>query len=321
MIVKRLGAIVLAVILILGALVVRDRVIDDNGGSGDDDPPRADREIVCVSDLRDVCDALADDRDIRIEPAGATLDELAALDDPADAPIWITMHPFPAMVDDLRVGARREPLNAESTVVASSPITLVMAAGESAALTAECGEPLEWECIGEAAGNPWTEIGSTSLQGDVRPAFARISTAIGILGVADAVAGYFGTSPIQTDEPEFVSWARRLADAVPATAVTGANAIATIEVRRSALDIAVGAEAELSENGRASLGLQYADPMIRADVVVAVPDGASLPSGLAADLGRLLVTDGNWDPPSAEPNPLPDARELLAIRSAWMAFT
>ena len=58
MILKRLGAIALAVILVGGAWVVRDRVIEDNGGSGTDDPPRADREIVCVSDLREACDAL-----------------------------------------------------------------------------------------------------------------------------------------------------------------------------------------------------------------------------------------------------------------------
>ena len=59
MILKRLGAIALAVILIGGAWLVRDRVIDDDGGSGNDDPPRAGREIVCVEDLRDACDALA----------------------------------------------------------------------------------------------------------------------------------------------------------------------------------------------------------------------------------------------------------------------
>ena len=82
--------------------------------------------------------------------------------------------------------------------------------------------------------------------GDVRPAFAPIDSAIGLLGVADAVSGYFGTSPIQVKDPGFVSWARPLAKAVPASALTGGTAIKTIQTRPSALDIAVGAFAELS---------------------------------------------------------------------------
>ena len=105
MILKRLGAVALAVILIGGAWLIRDRVIDDGGGgSGTNDPPRADREIVCVSDLRESCDALAEtlDIEIRIEAAGATLDALAALEDPSEAPIWITMEPLPASAANKR---------------------------------------------------------------------------------------------------------------------------------------------------------------------------------------------------------------------------
>ena len=61
--------------------------------------------------------------------------------------------------------------------------------------------------------------------------------------------------------------------------------------------------------------------MIRADVVVAVPAGASVPSGLINDLERLLVTEGSWeDPASTEPNPLPSATDMLAIREAWKDF-
>jgi hypothetical protein len=61
--------------------------------------------------------------------------------------------------------------------------------------------------------------------------------------------------------------------------------------------------------------------MIRADVVVAVPEGASLSNGLIDDLGRLLVTEGRWDPPSTDANPLPSAAEMLDIRATWKDFT
>ena len=158
-----------------------------------------------------------------------TLDALAALDDPSEAPIWITMAPFPAMVDDLRAGARRDPLGTDQTTIASSPITLVVLADRASALTTACSDPLDWTCVGEAAGNAWEEIGGDPSWGLVRPAFAPIDSAIGLLGVADAVSGYFGASPIQVDDPGFVSWARPLARAVPATALTGGTAIKTIQ--------------------------------------------------------------------------------------------
>ena len=142
-----------------------------------------------------------------------------------------------------------------------------------------------------------------------------------MLGVGQAVSGYFAGGSIQPSDADFVSWARQLSRAVSVSAVTGRTAIETIPTRPSALDIAVGAAAEFTGTGRSELGLQYADPMIRADVVVAVPGDASMPSGLTDELTRLLVTEGRWDSPSTEPNPLPTAIELLAIREAWQDIT
>ena len=119
-------------------------------------------------------------------------------------------------------------------------------------MTTACGDPLDWTCVGDAAGDSWEDIGGDPSWGLVRPAFAPIDSAIGLLGVADAVSGYFGASPIQVDDPDFVSWARPLARAVPATALTGGTAIKTIQTRPSALDIAVGAVAEMSDTSVAA---------------------------------------------------------------------
>jgi hypothetical protein len=324
MIAKRLGAIALTVALILGAWLIRDRVIDDDGGvAGDDEPPRTEREIVCVSDLREACDALAGalDLDIRIEDAGATLDAFADQENDTDPPIWITMEPFAAMAD-MRVVIRGGPEEfGERIAVASSAIALVVPSDRVAVLAAACGEPLDWRCIGDAAGNPWEDIGGEPSWGTVRPGFTSVDRASGLLGVGAAVAGYFGDTTIVPDDPDFQRWARPLAEAVPASALTGRTAIVTIETRPSALDIAVGAAAELSDPGGTDLSLQYADPMIRADVVVAVPDGMTLPNGIVEELARLLVTEGRWDSPSAGADPLPTALELLAIRGAWKALS
>lgn len=322
MIAKRLGAIALTVAMIVGAWLIRSEVIDDDGGvSGDDDPPPTEREIVCVSDLKAACDALADARDleIRIENAGDTLDALAALDDPSEAPVWITLEPFPEMVDSLRTIRGAPEIGAGQLDVASSRISLVIPNDRAPTLLAFCGDPIQWRCMGENAGQEWTTIDGDPAWREVKPAFAPIDTALGLLGVAGAADGYFGATTIDVNETEFLRWARRLANAVPQGALTGGTPIATIEIRPSALDIAVGAEAELSDAAGSRFTTAYADPMIRADVVVSVPVGTSSPSGLESALRQTLLADG-WDPPSAESNPLPTAVEMLAVRIAWEDF-
>ncbi|MGH9134248.1 MAG: hypothetical protein ACRDZZ_09955 [Ilumatobacteraceae bacterium] len=322
MIARRLGAAALAVGLIGGAWLIRDRVIEDDASA--DGPPREAHQIVCVSDLETACAALDRERDdvsVRIEDAAVTLAATAGLEDASGAPVWVTMAPLPAMVDDLRDAARRAPLETTQSDIASSPIALVVPVDRAAVLAKRCGAPaIEWECLGDVAGEPWSDIDGAGLPGNVRPAFTPIDTALGLLGVADAVAGYFGTAPIVVDDPDFVSWARPLARAVSESALSSGSAIATIQTRRSALDVAVGAEAELSDTSGSTFALAYADPMIRADVVVAVPAGTSLPGDLVDDLAELLRAE-RWDPPSADPNPLPGARDLLAIRAAWKEFT
>jgi hypothetical protein len=318
MIVKRLGAIALAVILILGALVVRDQVIDDN----DTDTPRAAREIVCVEDLRAACLALADaheDLDIEIESAEQTLDDLVALEAPAEAAIWITMAPLPAMLADLRSIENVPALETAQLPVVSSPIALVAAQERIDVLTQHCGGTLQWRCLGDVAGDEWSEIGGDETWETVRPAFSPIDSAIGLLGVADATAGYFGSRTIVTDDVDFTRWASDVAEAVLSSSRPPDSAIATIQRRASALDIAVGAAAELSDSTLDRFTRQYADPMIRADVVVVVPEGVSPPHDVTDELAQYLRAQG-WEAPSSETNPLPPAPQMYAIREAWKGF-
>ena len=79
----------------------------------------------------------------RVEPAGTTLDRLAAPDG-TDAPVWLTVAPFPAMADSLRTAAGLDPLGGPSTP--SPPPPLVVATptgGRSESLATGCaGTPL-----------------------------------------------------------------------------------------------------------------------------------------------------------------------------------
>ena len=76
------------------------------GDEGDDDPapPPAEEasELVCLTELEDVCTELAASRpdlDVTVEDARTTLDRLAAGD---PVPLWLTFEPFPAMAGTLR---------------------------------------------------------------------------------------------------------------------------------------------------------------------------------------------------------------------------
>ena len=99
---KRIGAVALAVALVVGAVVLRRIVDDHSGGSGSSstDSGPATTTVVCIPELETACRALtsADDSlELTIEPAGTTYDRVVK--DPGSAPaVWVTLDPWPAMV-------------------------------------------------------------------------------------------------------------------------------------------------------------------------------------------------------------------------------
>jgi hypothetical protein len=89
---RRLVAFAVAAVLVVGAFFIRREVIDsDDSEAGGSDPPG---ELVCITELADVCAALAtDDLSVTVEDAGTTLDRLGALGDDSDPPLWLTIEP------------------------------------------------------------------------------------------------------------------------------------------------------------------------------------------------------------------------------------
>ena len=96
---KRIGAIVLAAILIGGAVLLR-RAVTGGSDSPTTEPPASATAVTCIPELESACRALAaGDPGIQltIEPAGSTYERVVA--DPSSAPeAWITLAPWPAMV-------------------------------------------------------------------------------------------------------------------------------------------------------------------------------------------------------------------------------
>ena len=221
---KRIGAVAAAVVLIAGALLVRDALDGD-----DDDPtvasgsepttapttPSSPDVIVCAEELGLVCGSLAaalPAAEVRVEPAYTTLDALAA--EGAEPPLWVTMSPFPGMVDAQRATTGDDPLALATTAVGLTPLAVASPAsgGRLTALEASCaGAPL-WRCIGEQAGTPWADLGA-DVGGTVRPSVGDVEeSGLALLAFAGAIAGYFDdptfTQASWEADPGFLPWLR-----------------------------------------------------------------------------------------------------------------
>ncbi len=321
MIVRRTIAVVVAVGLVAGAWLVRSNVLDDDSSGGGGTAPVG--TVVCVPDLAAACrEAVggAGEVELVVEDVDVTLARLAEVE-AAAAPVWVTLDPLPAVAADLRAAGRQPELLVETTTVASSPMSFVVDATRIETLTAECGDPVDWPCLGALAGRPWTDVDPDAAPGSVRPGFAaHPDTALGQLGVADAVTSYFAGAPISASDPGFITWARPLADAVDPSQLQRRSAVATIQVRPSLLDVAVGAESELEGEVADLLAVAYPRSMMRADVVIAVPGGAELPGNLIDGLRAELTTSG-WGDPAGGPSNVPSSAQMIAAQQAWAALT
>jgi hypothetical protein len=335
---KRIGAVLVAVALIVIALVVRRTVLDDDEsvvlgpGSSTTAPPTAATELVCASELAAPCRALGErfpELDVRVEPAGTTLDALADPERPT--PLWATLRPFPEMVDVVRprdpVGYTTEPLAASQLTIAT-PHPPSGGSGRFDALRTGCEGEALWACIGDHAGAPWTELGGDPSLGTVRPSVGLVEReAVALASFANAVAGYFGTpdiDPAAFGDASFVAWARRLAGAVPGSAISAGTPLATMVTRGGELDIAATTVVEV-ENLMLSrpdlaIDLNYPETTMWVEAVLAVPRGAAAPDGLAdaltSELGRV-----GWFEASDATEGVPDATTMVALRQLWRDLT
>lgn len=297
---QRAIAVVAAVVMIVGAWFVRDRVLDDNV----DEAETSTGEVVCVTDLEEICRTLEDtlDVDVRIESVDDTLQVWGSADEIPNE-VWITMAPFPDMAESLRTGARLPPADAQVEVVASSPLTLVALEDSAEEVTGTCGDPVDWACLG-------------SDSNDLTVGFAPFPDfAIGQLGVTNAVVGYGGGS-VPPASADFAVWARQISGASNNSPGAG-SAVATIQTRPS-FDIAVGAEAELTDANASRFVLLAPDGSMPIDVVLATPAGTSAPGGVA-DAVRKELTASGWTAPRTASAAV-SATDMLAVREIWKDY-
>jgi hypothetical protein len=325
----RAFAVAVAIALVVGAFLVRRDVIEgDDGADSDNDRVG---ELVCATELADVCTTYAAGASsirVTIEDAGVTLDRLATVGDDEAVPLWLTVEPYPAMVDSIRAGARAEPLGFTTTVLGASQLGVALPSdGHLDVLVAACGTQPLWRCIGANAGEPWVDLGGEESWGTVRPAFGDVTnSALALASFAASVAGYFGDADISRSRWEadaaFLPWLRGLADTASGVSLSGGSALGTMATRPSALDIAATARFELASLDASAerFAPNYPAPEMWLQAVLAAPGGAAAPGDLASDLTEQLRSSG-WDDAATAATPLPSASTMLALRSYWQDAT
>ena len=273
-----------------------------------------------------MCEALAASHaelDIIIEDAGETLDRLAALGNDEPAPLWITIDPFPAMVDAF---GRDDPLGYESAAVGSSQLAVAFRARRQGGRDRRRSAQRSRRLCGAASASRQERTGrrsAPSIPGTLRPSLGDVSSsALGLVSFGSAVASYFDVVDVdrtQFDDTSFIGWLRRLSRVSVGATSAGRTPLATLAVRpapergstrcsRSTPSNRLRIHAPGSPDGATGprFDVNYSEPQMWIQAVIATPGGVATPSGLDAEASRALDAAG-WDPASAADAPVPNA--------------
>lgn len=318
---KRLLAVLGAVTMIGGAVLVRGLLDGDGGGGsgGSDGGGDGATHLVCVPELEAACQALADEDDsitFDVEDAGTTAARLTAPDfRPTDSDIdgWLTLNPWPGLVELRRDINQDAPVLGDPTdVLATSPLDLIGPTERLGTLTGDvCDAPAEtpvWRCLGDHAGDSWAGLtGGDPAWGTVNVGFPDpTESATGLLVLGQASAEYFdaldGRTFARNDfDASFSSWLGAIAESspnLPSTAGTPLDQL--LQYGESSWD-AVGdldwtADAKVrGSRDEGDLTVTYSSFMLAEAVAVPVR-GHDLPDLTDDDARNALVDAGFTDP-------------------------
>ena len=306
---RRLGALLGAVVMVVAAFAVRGAVTDDEvtrGAPGDDVSG-----LLCPAEFEAVCDAAGGD--VLVEPAGVTADRLIAATEVSslDAEAWIIPAAWARLVVAERERLRREPIfEVTDELIATSPVVLAAWTEEATELAAACGvDAVGWGCIAEQTGQ---QVLGTRVQSGAPP----VESATGLVVAAGQAGALLGRSDYATNDftPEFESAASRLA------AGQVADPLTVMRTRGRGQFTAVGVVGADAQQIATTFGtivvFDDREPRVRADVVALVPAGGDIDGDRRTAL-RAAFTAAGWKTAASGADGLPDGGVLAAVRALW----
>ncbi|MEZ5375307.1 MAG: hypothetical protein R2733_02275 [Acidimicrobiales bacterium] len=285
MAVKRLLAVVVAVALITGAVVIR-RFIDDGGELS---LGGASSTIYCDSALADACRSVFDAADLKVEAPGVTLDRF--LDDTDDGPVvWIAADLWFDILasEQQRVRASAEVTSTSGPIV-HSPLVIL---GDVCA-------PAAWSCF-------------LDLDRSTDAGLDALDTSAGVAAYTQIAAVKLGTQTFATNDFDlaFNEWRRNL-DANTTFSPARVPVLDIYLTRRGTYDLIATTQAQANQLGRSAELPTDAGPELEVGAVAL--NGARLPGALD-DLASALVADG-WTDGAAPDAERPSGGAMQALRS------
>ncbi|MGE0879882.1 MAG: hypothetical protein AB7L13_22460 [Acidimicrobiia bacterium] len=323
MLARRLLALALAIALVGAAVVARSKL--DNGGTTADVADSGDLRLGCISELANVCAAVAAALpavSVTTEAAGRTIDRLADRSRSVDLDGWLTFSPLPDAAGD----ERGEQVFERSTPLGRSELGIAVRGDRQAVLAAKC-PGLVWKCVGDLANRPWSQIGGRAEWGNVKPGFDDPTvSARGLLVFTAAVVSWFGNPDLgkrELSDNGFRSWLRNVRDANPTDTGALDSSLVRMITQPGSLDLVGTSEADWAALGsRADFPLVAANtgPVGSLSVVLATTFGKNatkLENAVRNELVKQLTAAG-WTPTGAS-NAISDVdgTTVNAIRNLW----
>lgn len=299
---KRLGALLAAAALIVGALLAR-RAID-----GEELPtlrPRTVQQVDCDSAVTAFCEGL-DERSFAIsalDPASQA--EQLASGSPEAFAGWIAAGPWPQMVNSARGTKGDAPVfEPNAKEIATTPIVLVGKTDRLAVLETHCGT-ITLACIAKVADRPWTSIGGDQRWGSIIYGQDGFTTSFGLGCLLEFARSYFPNRSIASndfaDDPSFADDLANLLGSVRNfDPVSGSN-LREFLTKPASASVVCTSEAEAAgavsrSRDAASLRTVYPDGTTVLGLQVARTTGTAAdgtePIDLGADTAQRLVEVG-----------------------------
>lgn len=326
---KRLAAFLLAAAMVVGALLIRNALDgnSDTGTASPGDPPSGDNsfQLICSSEFQEVCNSIASDKDnqnkltVTIEPAGVTLDRLAKATDDQMPDAWLTLDPFPAMLDETRDRTTSfGPATTTTQVLSTTASAVAVIDAKAGALQESCAEESIATCVGRLAGKTWADVGDPSLGGSLKLGISDPATeASGLLSFADGMAGLLGTTDIdsgQYSDPDVRAWVRNIV--ANSQTFPAGSALNTMISRPSKVDVAYTTSVETTASPSGSRE-PYQSLAVSPGFTVAATWAviASNDDRLRDQTAEALISAG-WIS-QAEDSPTLSASTFITLRALW----
>lgn len=326
---KRVGALLLAAALIVGALLVNDS-IHDNGSSADDedDPAAGAVDVVCATEFREACESLADGlvgtATFRIESPGRTSKALVA--DPVPTfDLWLTSAPWPELtaVRSDAAGSPPAQLGDEPVRLAQSAPSFVARSQRIDAIASRCepsgGAPA---CVFDTVGTRFADLGLAGDTTTVKLGIAPVDETAGLLALAWIAVGYFPDANFDAVDIEVNDEFRSRLAAIEASTVQSSTPLAsllTLPRTTAAIDLAVDRQLAAAADGDAYATLDVSGAP-RVEALALAADSAG---GRAAidRIGRRRIVDAltaqGWSTLSETPDNLPAPSVLDDLVRRW----